>query len=179
FDFHRPSQTLFLVERWRERITSELQDEWIRSRLAGSGISFLGVEDRTFGTVIIQTLTAKGGITVWPLKADRDKVARSITYSDMVKRKKFFLPSAAPWVSSWISEHAPFPNGAHDDQVDCGSYAGLATLNLPRHATPGAERAEIPVHEKRFYDHRGRRRDSDSASAIRRKRSVTRGILGW
>jgi hypothetical protein len=33
------------------------------------------------------------------------------------------VPENAPWVADWIEEHAVFPNGAYDDQVDTTSMA--------------------------------------------------------
>ena len=32
-------------------------------------------------------------------------------------------PEIAPWVDAFIEEHASFPAGAHDDQVDAASQA--------------------------------------------------------
>jgi len=38
-----------------------------------------------------------------------------------------YLPKEAPWLSTFIEEHAAFPNGTHDDIVDTTSM-GLARL---------------------------------------------------
>jgi acetate kinase len=54
------------------------------------------------------------------------------------------VPENAPWVADWIEEHAVFPNGAYDDQVDTTSMA-LARLFA---AQPEAEAWVIPTNEE-------------------------------
>ena len=96
-------------------------------------IRFFGIEDRTFGTSLIQAMARTGGITVRPLKADTDKETRALSSAGpmVASGTKVFFPDA-PWVKDFIRECEAFPNGSHDDMVDTLSYAGLVCLTLPK-----------------------------------------------
>jgi predicted phage terminase large subunit-like protein len=72
------------------------------------------------------TLTAeatRSGLHVTPLRADADKFSRALPYSARASGGRVWLPAGSPKVDVWVAEHAAFPNGAHDDLVDTGSYA--------------------------------------------------------
>jgi len=77
-------------------------------------------------------MVRKGGMTVRPLAADTDKVARAIPYGQAVKNGQVWIPKHASWLYTWTQEHANFPRATtHDDQVDTGGYAWLVALTLP------------------------------------------------
>lgn len=82
------------------------------------------VEDRANGTAVINQLarTVPGLI---PVEPDGSKEARAAAVSPFVESGSVFLPAPelAPWVADFIDEHAAFPTGAHDDQVDATSQA--------------------------------------------------------
>nr|BFE31381.1 phage terminase large subunit [Actinomadura rugatobispora] len=82
------------------------------------------VEDKANGTAVINALsrTVHGLI---PVEPDGSKEARASAVSPFVEAAAVHLPAPefAPWVGGYIDEHASFPNGAHDDQVDATSQA--------------------------------------------------------
>jgi predicted phage terminase large subunit-like protein len=82
------------------------------------------VEDKANGPAVIQMLKKHifGLIAVNP---EGGKVARVNAVSPMIESGNVYLPdpSIAPWVNAFIDECAAFPNGTHDDQVDCMSQA--------------------------------------------------------
>jgi hypothetical protein len=66
---------------------------------------------------------AQAGVPVAPLEADTDKLTRALPYSVRVETGRVWLPAGAWWTKQWVDEHAAFPNGRNDDQVDTGAYA--------------------------------------------------------
>src|SRR5579864_9426062 len=77
------------------------------------------IEDKANGSAVIQMLKHEiEGIL--PVNPEGGKVARAMAVSPLVEAGNVFLPhpSIAPWVNDFTEECAPFPNGAHDDQVD-------------------------------------------------------------
>ena len=132
WDFHRAQQLLILVDFVRERVTVDQHEEWLRNcyrRWADT--TFVGIEDKTYGKGLLQQMIRKGGITVRPLKADRDKVARALPYGQAAANGQIYFPQAHPKIHEWTSEHAPFPNGTHDDMVDTGGYAWAIASTMP------------------------------------------------
>jgi predicted phage terminase large subunit-like protein len=82
------------------------------------------VEDKANGPAVISTLRSKisGLIEVNP---QGGKEARAVAVSPQVAAGNVWLPHPEdqPWVQDYINEHANFPRGANDDQVDATSQA--------------------------------------------------------
>lgn len=90
------------------------------------------VEDKANGTAVIAMLnrTVPG---IVPVEPDGGKVARATAVSPLQEAGNVWLPDPmllaegdeAPfaWVSDFVEEHAAFPTGTHDDQVDGDSQA--------------------------------------------------------
>jgi predicted phage terminase large subunit-like protein len=81
------------------------------------------VEDKASGQSLIQELQRDTRIPVVAVKVDRDKVSRAVAVTPHVEAGKVSLPESAEWVDEFVEEHAAFPAGAHDDQVDTTSMA--------------------------------------------------------
>lgn len=113
---------LVLLGRVRER-TAEA-DHWglVKPLAQRWRVTEIGVESAMIGTTLVRSAT-QAGLAPFDLRADTDKVTRAIPYAHLVKQGRVWLPSGEPWLDEWIGEHADFPTGAHDDQVDVGSYA--------------------------------------------------------
>jgi predicted phage terminase large subunit-like protein len=77
------------------------------------------VEEKANGAAVISSLQREiaGLIPIEPLGG---KEARAVAASPAVFAGNVWLPHPAfhPWVRDFIEEHAAFPNGTHDDQVD-------------------------------------------------------------
>jgi predicted phage terminase large subunit-like protein len=84
------------------------------------------IEDAANAAALIDVLRTKipGLIPVLPRGS---KIFRAEAISPQQESGNLYLPdpSIAPWVLDYIEEHAVFPNGAHDDQVDATSLGVL------------------------------------------------------
>lgn len=82
------------------------------------------VEDKANGPAVIASLrrTVPG---IVPEEPKGGKVERANAVTPFWEAGNVHLPTPelAPWVGDFIEEHAAFPNGAHDDQVDQGTQA--------------------------------------------------------
>jgi predicted phage terminase large subunit-like protein len=87
----------------------------------------VGVESTMMGTTLVRAAT-RAGLSPFDLHADRDKVTRAIPYSHMQRQGQVWLPGSADWLDEWVGEHADFPTGVHDDQVDVGAYAARQAI---------------------------------------------------
>lgn len=96
------------------------------------------VEDKANGTAVIASLNRSiGGII--PVEPDGGKIARASAVSPLQEAGNVWLPAPElladgderpfAWVGDFIEEHAAFPTGVHDDQVD-GTSQGLNRLVL-------------------------------------------------
>ena len=48
-----------------------------------------------------------------------DKVSRVNSVSATIEAGRVLLPSGMVWVADFLEEVTTFPNGSHDDRVDC------------------------------------------------------------
>ena len=93
----------------------------------------IGVEDiaekawyqfaRERGLPVREVSTSKSEDVLYTI--DKDKVARAVAATVLMARpdRPFYVPEYAPWLAEFLHEIASFPNGTHDDQVDCVSMA--------------------------------------------------------
>jgi len=126
-----PLRDVILHDRVRVRMETPDHAPQVREWAKAYGVKYVGVESATFGMSLIQQLMREGGVSVRPLKADKDKVTRAIPYGNHIAMGKVFFPKGAPWIQDWEDEHVKFPNAKHDDQVDTGSYAIEQVLLMP------------------------------------------------
>lgn len=80
------------------------------------------IEDKANGSAIIQLLrkTIPGII---PVEPKGGKIARVNAVSGVIEAGNVYLPEDKEFTSDFIDECSAFPNGKHDDQVDCMSQA--------------------------------------------------------
>lgn len=121
---------LLLLDRRRERVPEEdhaafvapLRQRWLNP------FDVTYVESRMFGTTLVYAM-GRAGVPIAELEADTDKVTRALPYANnLVRQNRVWLPRTAPWLDEWLDEHADFPNGKNDDQVDTGAYAARVVL---------------------------------------------------
>ena len=113
----------YLLWVWRCRVefpelkrrVAWLADEWKPNVIL--------IEDRASGQSLIQELRNASRYPILPVKVDRDKETRAHAVMPLIEAGKVFLPESAPWLSEYIDELAAFPNGIHDDTVDCTTQA--------------------------------------------------------
>lgn len=113
---------LLLLDRARARIGEEEHFGLARPLVERWRLDTVYVEESMISSTLVRE-AARAGLHVQGLKADTDKVTRALPAADRVKAGRVWLPSDAPWLDSWREEHASFPAGTHDDQVDTLAYA--------------------------------------------------------
>lgn len=111
------------------------------------------VEDKANGPAIIQVLqrSIPGVVAVKP---EGGKVARANAVSGAIEAGNVWLPKFAAFTGDFVDECAAFPNGAHDDQVDCMTQA------LNRFMYFGAK---VPNEAKRHFNFEIERPEKDPA----------------
>lgn len=86
------------------------------------------IEDKANGSAIISVLSQKiEGIM--PITPKESKLARVQAVLPMLEGGNVYLPANAIWMEEFLDECSQFPNGKHDDMVDCMSQALSKMLN--------------------------------------------------
>lgn len=82
------------------------------------------VEDKANGTAVIDVLRKEIPGLI-PVEPEGGKIVRANAVTAVAEAGNIYLPdpSIAPWVHDFVEEHAVFPNGANDDQVDAQAQA--------------------------------------------------------
>lgn len=80
------------------------------------------IEDKANGPAVISSIQREVSGVI-PIKPKESKVARAQSVTPQIESGNVFLPKYAAFVDDLIEECASFPNGAHDDCVDCLSQA--------------------------------------------------------
>jgi len=153
---------LVLIDYDRDRVSSESHREWLGRFLHGHSKGwnllmhpiepmFVGIEDKTFGTALINELRKhEPGMVVLPIPADTDKITRATPYAEAVRgsRVLFPLPAGFPKATVWENEHVKFPRGTHDDMVDTGSMAWTVGQRYDYTPEQAAPVPDLSRHEK-------------------------------
>ena len=82
---------------------------------------YIAIEDKANGPAIISMLKREIG-GVLPVNPEGGKIARVNAVSGYIEAGNVFLPEE-PFAHDLVDEAASFPNGKHDDRVDCMSQA--------------------------------------------------------
>ena len=80
------------------------------------------IEKKASGQSLIQDMR-RAGLPVLDYLPDKDKVARVYASTPMMEAGRVWLPKNKIWADDLFSECMSFPNGSHDDQVDCLTMA--------------------------------------------------------
>lgn len=97
------------------------------------GASWIGFESVAYQKSLIQ-YARRAGLPVRELKADKDKVSRSMPLAARMEAGDVFFRADAPWLEAVERELLMFPHGDHDDQVDALSYGVTARAERRRWA---------------------------------------------
>ena len=114
-------------------------------------IRLILVEDKANGSAIIQVLKSKvpGIVAVNP---EGGKVARANAVSGAIESGSVLLPEYAPFTGDFIEECSAFPNGAHDDQVDCMTQALNRFMYFTAQAPVPKDEEGPPQYEEQVED---------------------------
>ncbi|CAM4098498.1 phage terminase large subunit [Paenibacillus alkaliterrae] len=118
-----PDNDLLLDDVYRTRITGPDQKPLMKQMVQRFKPKFQAIEDKTFGTNLIQECTREG-MNIKPIKVDKDKVTRSLVIAARYEVGKVYHREDAKWLTDYEDELLSFPRGKHDDQVDTASMAG-------------------------------------------------------
>lgn len=81
------------------------------------------IEDKAFGTQLIQELIEGGLSQVVRFKPDGDKIMRLNAQTASIENGFVHLPQKAHWLPDYLHELTAFPNGLYDDQADSTAQA--------------------------------------------------------
>ena len=118
---------LVLLDRVRARIGEDEHFAHALPLVERWQLDTLFVEKSQYGYTLVREATQRG-VPITPLDAERDKFSRALPASAWCSGGRVWLPAGAWWLDQWRDEHAGFPNGAHDDQVDTLAYAVRAAV---------------------------------------------------
>lgn len=93
--------------------------------------AYQAVEAVGVGKTLYQLLLREG-LPIRELKASADKVTRALPAAARMEANKIYFVEGAAWLYDLESELLAFPQGAHDDQVDCVSYAVQCAIQQPQ-----------------------------------------------
>ncbi len=129
---------IFVRDVVREKFDSADHLEFLESLFFRSKPRLIGVESVQYQASLVQR-ARRLGLPIKELRADRDKISRSLPIASMVDAGTVFFRRDAHWLEAFETELVEFPNGKHDDQVDAFAY--IAQLIEP---ISGAEVYGIP-----------------------------------
>ncbi len=80
------------------------------------------VEEGASGKQSQQALQRETRLPIKIVTADKDKLSRAEQAIGLQQTHRLFLADGEPWVNDFVHEHAEFPRGKHDDQVDTTAH---------------------------------------------------------
>jgi predicted phage terminase large subunit-like protein len=152
-----PEGRLAVIDVHRERLEAPDHEDKLRAWLKTKArMVFIAIEDKTYGSALIQSVRRKGGFVARPMPADKDKVTRAIPAGQAVMNKQIWWPkpNEAKWVPAFESELSEFPAaGTHDDMVDALAHGVQAWLTMPRsEKTPDRDEEASAAKARRNKD---------------------------
>lgn len=119
-----PGKDLLLIDQLRLRVEGAEHLAMLHAEYARQLPAWVGIERVAYQLALVQA-ARRDGLPVRELVPDTDKVSRALTAAARYEGHAVFHPPApdAPWLGDFEAELLAFPNGSHDDQVDCVSYA--------------------------------------------------------
>ena len=159
----------YLMDLWRERVEFPTLVATMRDIYSKWHVPIV-IEDKASGQSLIQVLGQPLAdqphipIIAQPIEGNQSKTSRAERITRWVEAKAVYLPAGAPWRHDFIEEHAEFPNGKHDDQVDTTSMA------LRRFFIGGQRPTDYP--EIRYADSQPRRIVSRWLAGIKERKKL-------
>lgn len=164
-----PASDLLLLDMMRARIDAPDFVRVIKKNYGDFRLDYIGIE-KMLGTSLITHGVRMEGLTVRLLIADTDKITRSIPAQIRMESGQIYIPQHHPERDVIEHELMSFPFGAHDDIVDCFSYAAA---DVQRFGSPGkpreekdAELKELAVKEKQEAFEAAQARDAAAQANI-------------
>ncbi|MCM3294114.1 phage terminase large subunit [Paenibacillus sp. MER 180] len=146
-----PEHDLLVDDVFRTHIEGPEQKKLLKQMEQRYRVKFQAIEDKTFGTNLIQECK-RDGMTILPVKVDKDKVTRALPMAARYEVGKVFHREGTLWLDEFEAELMSFPRGSHDDQVDTLSMAGeiVHTISLGQEEAWSATPEAIPTRYRDF-----------------------------
>ena len=152
------------IEAWPAAVRKLVEDK-------ANGPAILAIMRRRVGGMTPVTPTAgKVSRVMTAGGTEKDTDARAMSMAALLEAHNVFLPhpAIAPWIWGYIEEHANFPNGTHDDNVDMTSQALMALQ-------PGKWREQDKAHGE-VVEERGLPAITDTREILRRRVYAASGL---
>jgi predicted phage terminase large subunit-like protein len=130
-----PQNELLWYDAYRTHITGPDQKPLMKELNNRYRPRFQAIEDKTFGTNLIQEMKREG-MTVRPIKVDKDKVTRSLVIAARYEVGSVYHREDMPNLTDVEDELLSFPRGKNDDTVDTASIAGEIVHSIVADSTP-------------------------------------------
>lgn len=141
---------LIMLDGIRVRIEERSHWKSIRPLREKWNADVVFVESRMFGTTMVYE-AGRAGVPVKELKADVDKVTRSLPATVRAENGRLWFPAQTCMseIGIWVEELVSFPNAKHDDCVDVVSYAArvVAAHWLSQADHESAQRSQGPIQD--------------------------------
>lgn len=137
-----PDSDLVLLDLHCERMNGNQLVPSLRRMIQKWELEYMGIEDVAAQTLVVQT-ARKAGLTVRALKANLDKITRSMPAQVRMEAGQVWFPLGHSSLEILKKELTAFPNGAHDDTVDVLAYAALELQRFGPPDVPPEERARL------------------------------------
>lgn len=137
-----PDCDMIVLDVHRERMTGDQLAPAIKAMMDKWDCQYCGIEDVQAQTLIVQAMR-RAGFPVRALKANMDKVTRSVPCQIRMEAGQVWFPKSHPELENLEHELLTFPKGAHDDLVDCLAYQAVEVQRLGGAALSQEERDRI------------------------------------
>lgn len=123
--YSRKHKVWLLLDRINDRIEHTHLHEKMLHFASKNQCTVVGIEDEKVGMILVKQSTGRDkiGDRKIPFKEiptkGLDKYTRATPMANYFENERVFLPKGASWLSDYESSLIAFPNGAHDEDVDC------------------------------------------------------------
>ncbi len=105
----------------RREFKSFCDKQWAQNSSKNGNLRKILVEDKSSGTGLIQELKGKLNVPITPVPRSTDKLTRAMDAAPQIEAGNVLLPTDAPWITLFVSEHSAFAvddTHDHDDMCD-------------------------------------------------------------
>ena len=121
------ANNIIVLDTFNEQALTTTHDDIMTSLRNKWNPIYQAVEKKIFGLNIIQNAASRG-IPIMPLTADGNKIYRAEPLQVQFKNGLVWFKNGFSTLEKQLLE---FPNGKHDDLVDCLAYACILVLDKP------------------------------------------------
>jgi predicted phage terminase large subunit-like protein len=127
--YSRKHKIWLLLDRINDRIEHSKIHETILNFAFKNECTSIGIENEKIGKILVKQSAGNDSIGGKKISfvevpcGKYDKYARATPMANYQENERVFFPRSAPWISNYEGWLTVFPNGAHDEDVDCTAMA--------------------------------------------------------